>query len=406
MSKELQDHKDRAHSDYGMSQIARYSVCPGSVRLLRQAPHKGESTIFADEGTAAHELAEWCLRKARKAADYPETHIEVNGNKFAVHDDSDGMSMADYVQQFVNEVNSRVLLPAELLIEHRFALPTVHPSLFGTSDAVIYLKATKRLIVVDLKYGAGKLVIAKNNKQLMGYALGSFMELSARGLDIREIVLVIVQPRKPNAEGITRSWTVTPGELIDFAGQLKDWIDKTLDPDAPLKPGDHCRDTFCGARHFCPAYKQAALEYLPFDLDESGNFVLDPAYDKVDIPALLKARKLIEDFLSQIYQDALAKAIAGDPPEGFKLTLGRPGNAVWLNDEAARAFVIAHKVPLDKALKPATYKTPAQIKSMVKKNELDNELFLGCTMRAAGKPTLVLDTDDASEQVSPLDFVP
>ena len=45
----------REHSELGASACARWSVCPGSVVPSRGIERK--SSVYADEGTAAHELA-------------------------------------------------------------------------------------------------------------------------------------------------------------------------------------------------------------------------------------------------------------------------------------------------------------------------------------------------------------
>ena len=45
----------KAHSKIGASSMYRWSKCPGSVRLCEGI--KSVSSVYADEGTRAHELA-------------------------------------------------------------------------------------------------------------------------------------------------------------------------------------------------------------------------------------------------------------------------------------------------------------------------------------------------------------
>jgi hypothetical protein len=61
-------HAQRAHARFAPSAAHRWVNCPGSVRLCEPIPNK--STPAADEGTAAHQMAERCLNKGWDAADH------------------------------------------------------------------------------------------------------------------------------------------------------------------------------------------------------------------------------------------------------------------------------------------------------------------------------------------------
>ena len=54
------DHTARAHAKLSPSSAYRWIACPGSIRLSAGIPDT--SSVFAEEGTAAHELCELCLR--------------------------------------------------------------------------------------------------------------------------------------------------------------------------------------------------------------------------------------------------------------------------------------------------------------------------------------------------------
>lgn len=55
------------------------------------------------------------------------------------------------------------------------------------------------LFITDLKYGKGVKVEAKDNSQLMLYALGAYREFSfAFERDIEDVVMTIAQPRIGN----------------------------------------------------------------------------------------------------------------------------------------------------------------------------------------------------------------
>jgi len=100
VSNTLPDHGSRAHSRLGASIAHRWLACPGSVRLSYGIEDK--QTIFAAEGSAAHELAEMCLRKNfAPAADFIGETIIVGNHTFEVDEE-----MAEAVQLYVDTVRA------------------------------------------------------------------------------------------------------------------------------------------------------------------------------------------------------------------------------------------------------------------------------------------------------------
>lgn len=71
-------------------------TCPGSVALCKDLPDS--SSKYADEGTAAHDLAARCLITGQNAAQYMG---EILPGGFVVD-----TNMAGYVQQYVDFVRS------------------------------------------------------------------------------------------------------------------------------------------------------------------------------------------------------------------------------------------------------------------------------------------------------------
>ncbi len=88
-----------------------------------------------------------------------------------------------------------------LWIEQRFKLEAINPPFEagGTADAVIFHDGAQLLEVVDLKGGRGIVVEALGNKQARTYALGAV--LNNPGLDIQEVKVTIVQPRRRTGTG-------------------------------------------------------------------------------------------------------------------------------------------------------------------------------------------------------------
>ena len=64
-----------AHSKIGASSMKRWQACPGSVKLSEGI--ESRSSVFAEEGTKAHELAEKWLNEGEHAvAGYPVDMVE------------------------------------------------------------------------------------------------------------------------------------------------------------------------------------------------------------------------------------------------------------------------------------------------------------------------------------------
>src|ERR1041385_7696927 len=61
-------HSGRAHSKLGPSAASRWMVCPGSVGMSEGQPNK--STVFALEGTAAHEFNEFIISNGYEPLDW------------------------------------------------------------------------------------------------------------------------------------------------------------------------------------------------------------------------------------------------------------------------------------------------------------------------------------------------
>lgn len=85
---------------------------------------------------------------------------------------------------------------------------------FGTGDCVIIADGT--LHIVDFKYGRGILVEAKDNPQMMLYALGA-LELFDCLYDIDTVSMTIFQPRRGNVS----TYTLPKADLYSAALLMK-----------------------------------------------------------------------------------------------------------------------------------------------------------------------------------------
>ena len=313
------------HSKIGASSASRWMNCPGSVRLCENTVRR--SSEYADEGTAAHALAEMCLKKSFEINDgqirTQDAHSYVGQ---IVEGQPVTIDMADAVNVYLNEVYQDYKPGDEQEFEVRFSLNNLHTGLFGTADRVRYRPSTKTLRITDYKHGAGVPVEIDDNAQLLYYGLGGAFRLHNRG--ISKIEVQIVQPRCPHSDGPIRTVIYDAIDVMDFAADLKEAALRTEDPNAPLKPGKWCR--WCAAAGFCPALTKQAIETAT---QEFGAAI---EYDPGELSEALAKVPMIKQWIKSIDEFAYSEAQAGRILPGFKLVEKR-GTRKWRDDQQAIA---------------------------------------------------------------------
>lgn len=291
------------HSVLGASAADRWMNCTPSAQLT--AGMEDETTTFAAEGTAAHALCEWKVRKAlkmragrRPTSDYWTDEMEEFTDNYR-----------DYIMDLVGQAKQHCKDPVTLIEQH-LDFSCYVPDGFGTGDFL--LVADKELNVVDFKYGRGVAVYADHNPQMMLYALGA-LNLFDCLYDIEQVTMTIFQPRLSSIS----TWTISTEELYQ-------WADEVLKPKAELAAkgegdfvsGSWCR--FCKARNTCRARAESFLELAKMEFQP---------------PALLSDEEVAEvmekaDELSKWASDVMAYAQAeaienGKHWNGYKLVEGR-----------------------------------------------------------------------------------
>lgn len=381
-------HEHRAHAILGASSAHRWMACPGSVRLSAGIP--GRSSRYADEGTAAHQLAERCLRERQNPWRFIGQKERVRDQDWEVTEE-----MAEAVQVFVDCIrgpNGVTEDGDETLIEQRFDLSAqVHPGMFGTNDACVVSRARKTLFVFDYKHGRGHAVEAKGNPQLRYYALGALLHT---GAPVGKIVMTIVQPRAPHPDGPVRSETISALDLLEWASDLKAAAVATEAPDAPIKAGEHC--TFCPAAAVCPALRDRALEAAMADF--AGATITVPSEPGVltveQMARLLDHADLIDDWLAAVRAHALHLAESGVVVPGYKLVPKR-ATRKWV-DEASVAQYLSGFIDPD-ALYSRKLISPAQAEKLLPKDK--RGLMEPLTIKESSGTNLVPDGDPRTAKV-------
>jgi hypothetical protein len=313
-----------------------------------EAQYPDTSSEFADEGTAAHELAAMALTEGNDAAAYKGRRIAVGHRTFEVNDE-----MIDAVQTYMDAVKAAAQ-GHELLVEQRveFSQYVGFPDQFGTSDSVIL--ATDEIQVHDLKYGKGVVVSAVNNEQLRLYALGALNEFGMLG-DFKKVRMVIHMPRL----NYVSEEVITVDELLEFAQYIKARAGLAMAcletgevRQEDLVPGQkQCR--FCSHKPNCKELAQFSLNTVADDfVDLTGDIgtQLGGAMERITvadnhhIASLMPHLEMIESWCKAVRGRAESELLAGNEVPGYKLVQGKKGNRAWANDEEAEITLKAMRL--------------------------------------------------------------
>jgi hypothetical protein len=391
-----------AHARLSPSSAHRWMRCPASLALEATCPDS--SSEFADEGTAAHELASMALTDKNDADAYIGRVIEVGERSFTVDDD-----MAGHVQTYLDQVRE-LADGGELFVEQRVDFSRVIgvEDSFGTSDAVI--AKGDELIVVDLKYGRGVKVDAVENEQLMLYALGA-LESFGLAYDINTIDMWVAQPRL----GHTDQWTIPVEELLAFGEKVKEGAACAVDfsPSDLLDftglvfaPGDkQCR--FCRAKAICPALAREVASAIVGDFEDmtaKNVAVATDDLDKVFSQALgqrMALVDLVEQWCKAVRARAEAELLQGRRVDGFKLVEGRRGSRAWADKNAVEAMLKSMRLKQEE-MYDFSLVSPTTAEKRLKDTPRRWAKVAGLIVQAPGKPSVAPDSDKRSA-LSPAD---
>lgn len=336
------------HARLAPSAAHRWIPCPGSIRLCKDI--SDTTSEAAREGTAAHTLAELCFREERNAENYVGETIGVAGGPPIEVD----MAMADAVNDYVAVVDL-YSEGGERYVEQKvdFSHYISVPNQTGTADVVVVKPPD--ITVIDLKYGKGVLVNAKNNPQLMLYALGALLDHSLLNT-FETVTIVIAQPQLNHID----EWTLTVAELEMFAARAEISAERSVlaNEDQPyLNPGEiQCR--FCPAKAQCPALAQDVLNRLTGDTVKlqsdksiskqvSANILPTDTVTVEKLAECMRAIPLIETWCRAIRARVERELLDGQDVDGFKLVRGRRGPRRWADEEQVEELFKSFRLTQD-----------------------------------------------------------
>lgn len=385
---------ERAHARLSASGSKRWMACAGSLALIDELPPGfNESSIHAQRGTAAHTLVEVCLRAElpdcreyegywiNQAGDIQRAApVQEDGEDGWFIVDNDMMAAVDVMIETTWAEKARLGPQAELHLERKFDLTWLRPDMFGTSDVTLSLFLTE-LVVIDYKHGQGVPVEVverdetgklKVNSQLGYYALGV---AEADGFTHETVTLIVVQPRCPHEEGGVRRHTFAMAELLELRdrlaaaadrvkeaseaySKLQDEVDWTEWEGEYLRPGNHCKDSFCPKLGTCRAAYRWAQEIAQADFQDDP-YPLDAPTPEDDMQRLSRLLQWAP------FLDGLVKAVNAHAMRAKELGMSVPDHKL-VRKKANRKFIASEdeiKARLGGLVDPADLMTAPKLKS-------------------------------------------
>lgn len=346
------------HYPFGPSVIKRRINCLGSYNLEKAVPKRPQN-FYGAEGVIAHQImAERILNKMTILGGHT---VAEKGFQIEVTEE-----MLDHVMVYVELVRN--------LWEQWDTVPEVERRVYidkqrmlaGTADT-FFVVPYNRIIVLDFKYGQGVIVDVEDNEQCKSYALGALLSLSEDEIDEIPIVeLIIVQPRAYSGEKIKR-WEMPTKELLKWKNVLIETVDKALEPDAPLTPGEWCQ--FCSGAPHCPTLSKQTLELTKRAFGE-----VEPPVKSLtpeEISSILDKEKLIRNWLDSVEEYAEEIASKGTKIPGYMLE-PKYGNRKWISEEAVYKFAGENDIFFED-ITVKKLKSPAQLEKLIGK--LNKELL-------------------------------
>ena len=378
-SKVLQNHSQRSHALLSASGAGRWLNCTPSAKLEDEYGER-KSSVYAEEGTLAHELSELYLSRDILGI-IDEKEFDSKLEQIMANDlfNDEMLDVVPIYTDYCSEqfVEAQVVDPLAVMeIEQKLDLTEYIPESFGTADCCIAYGNV--LEVIDLKYGKGVPVYAEWNKQLMLYGLGALRKYDMV-YDITEVRLTIVQPRINSIS----TWQIS-------ADKLRQWAEEELKPKAQLafegkgelNAGDWCR--FCAVRNQCRKLYEQQLEIAKYEFAKPALLTDEEIADVVR-----RAPEFIS-WINSITNYALVQAVTEDKQwPGLKI-VEDISRRKWIDDEDTVTNTIFARCPelSEDEIFNMKLKSVTDIEKLVGKARF-KELLSDVVIKPQGKPTLV-----------------
>lgn len=339
------------HALLSPSGAKKWLACSASLACEKDIPNtSGKAAVL---GTAMHTIAEMHLNQYIKGTSLPlEREVgayvldEGKGQIKALIRPMKGAvlitaDMIEQVRKYTDYCKAIIDVATYAKLEMRVNLTEVlHPGYegvetFGTADLVAVQELANTdehmLIIGDLKTGRHR-VEAKENKQLMLYALGVYRRLKRR-YNITVVRLVIFQPYAGGAS----EWDISVEGLELFAKFAQKRALLALDAyfrgkknlkASDFRPSvDGCQ--WCRFSEQCAARTKTVNSLLAEELEDDFALELTPE----QIVAAYEKLPLLRQHIDKVEKAMTAALHSGKKVPGYKLVEGKMGNRAWKDAE-------------------------------------------------------------------------
>jgi hypothetical protein len=365
------------HALLSASGAHRWLNCTPSARL--EEDFKDQTSVYAQEGTLAHEFAETLLVKYLKL--YTKARFDKaikvlkTSELYSPEMDEEVLKYTDFVKEQFRSAKKRSK-DAILLIEEKVDLTDYIPEGFGTCDAIII--ADGIMEVIDLKYGKGVQVEAHENPQLMLYGLGALCKFHFI-YDIEKVRLNIVQPRLNHIS----TYEISSKNLFAWGSlAVKPLAEKAFKGEGEQCAGDWCK--WCKAAPRCKALADKSMKIAQHKFADPKLLTDDQLME------VYKQNAQIADWLKKVAAYVLAEALAGKKWNGYKLVEGRAVRK-WKSEEDVCKALFEMDWTEEDIFQQKLLGITA-IEKLLGKNEFSEKLS-SLVIKPQGKPTLVDESD-------------
>lgn len=375
---------EKQHALLSASTAHRWLYCTPSARL-EQEEGTEECSVYAEEGTAAHALAEIKLSYTFGKIGPSKYQEELEAwHNTPVYEKYYTAEFEEFVDDYVAFVVSQTeeLDNYHIYFEVKVNFSNVVPQGFGTSDVVI---VTNDMVhVIDLKFGQGVPVSAVNNPQLRLYGMGALNLFP----NSERVKMTINQPRLASCD----TEELTKKELLDWAFNfVRPKAEEAIKGEGKLEASEKaCR--FCKVRAKCKARADQQLELArkEFEVtDLKANLAQNMSVEQIS--EILDIAPAFIDWFKDVQAYALGQLVQGRYIPGYKLVEGRSNRIITDENKAIDILVDAGFKREDLMSKPELLGISALEKIVGKKNLA--ELLKDYIVKPNGKLTLAPESD-------------
>ena len=382
------------HALLSASSAHRWLTCTPSARLEQEFGHS-ECSIYAEEGTAAHALAEikelyrfGKIGPMEYAAKLDEWHANEKFEKYY------SKELEEYVDDFVQFVENTAESYNEynIYFELKVNFSNIVPQGFGTADVLIVTDDT--IHVIDLKFGKGIPVSAINNPQLRLYGIGALNLFPGS----KTVKTTICQPRLESND----TECLDKKELLDWAfNYVIPRAEEAIKGTGKLNPTeDACR--FCKLRGECKERADMALNIAKKEFaveNVEDNFVQNMSPERIS--EILQIAPMFIDWFKDVQAYALGQLMRGIKIPGYKIVEGR-SNRIVTNPEKVGEILKSVGLKDEQIFKPKELQSLTNLEKLVGK-KLFNDLCSDYIIKPVGKLTLAPE-DDRRQEVSTVEL--